>query len=109
MSKKNTVIAVAYPARGAGNDPWGVGLGVGGGVVFHNQGSTFLQWAIYESNDLPPFGYFMAIIVTVHIRECIIIYDLEVRNYIPTLLCTLCCLCKAIAAVLSLQNKESLD
>ena len=30
----------------------GVG-GVGGGIVFHNQGSTFLQWAIYESNDLP--------------------------------------------------------
>ena len=29
------------------------GGGGGGGVVFHNQGSTFLQWAIYESNNLP--------------------------------------------------------
>ena len=47
---------VAYPDRGAGNDPnlffggggegdggWG-----GGGVVFHHQGSTFLQWVIWE-------------------------------------------------------------
>ena len=44
------------PDRGAGNDPnffffffffFG---GVGGGeeVVFHHQGSTFLQWAIWE-------------------------------------------------------------
>ena len=60
---------VAYPDRGAGNNPEpffffffffffkffleGVGVGGGGGVVFHNQGSTFLQWAIYESNDPP--------------------------------------------------------
>ena len=38
---------VAYPDRGAGNDPnffWGEV----GGVVFHHQGSTFLQWAIWE-------------------------------------------------------------
>ena len=47
---------VAYPDRGAGNDPEPIFLffyffflgGGGGGVVFHNQGSTFLQWAIYE-------------------------------------------------------------
>ena len=49
---------VAYPDRGAGNDPepffffffffFLAGWGGGGGVVFHNQGSTFLQ-----SNDLP--------------------------------------------------------
>ena len=48
---------VAYPDRGAGNDPepffFFFGGEGGGGVVFHNQGSTFLQWAIYESNDLP--------------------------------------------------------
>ena len=52
---------VAYPDRGAGNDPelffffffFFLRGGGGGGVVFHNQGSTFLQWAIYESNDLP--------------------------------------------------------
>ena len=41
---KNTIIVVAYPDRGAGNDPklfffWGWGVG-GGGVVFHHQGST---------------------------------------------------------------------
>ena len=45
---------VAYPDRGAGNDPEPIFFFFrGGGVVFHNQGSTFLQWAIYESNDLP--------------------------------------------------------
>ena len=54
--QKNTIIVVAYPDRGAGNDPepfffFFFFLGVG--VVFLNQGSTFLQWAIYESNDLP--------------------------------------------------------
>ena len=56
---KSTIIVVAYPDRGAGNAPkrffffcvcvcvcvWGGG---GGGVVFHHQGSTFLQWAIWE-------------------------------------------------------------
>ena len=50
MSKwaKNTVIVVAYPDRGEGNDPepffFRGGGGGGGGewVVFHNQGSTFL-------------------------------------------------------------------
>ena len=46
------IIVVAYSDRGAGNDPnlcfWGVGGGVGGGVVFHHQGSTFLEWAIWE-------------------------------------------------------------
>ena len=57
MSKKNTIIVLAYPDRGAGNDPehfffsWGGGGG-GGGESFHNQGSTFLQWAIDDSNDL---------------------------------------------------------
>ena len=58
--QKNTIIVVPYPDSGAGNDPEHIFffffLGVrggGGGVVFHNQGSTFLQWAIYESNDLP--------------------------------------------------------
>ena len=41
---------VAHPDRGAGNDPFFGGGGVGGweGVVFHHQGSTFLQWAIWE-------------------------------------------------------------
>ena len=38
------IIVVAYPDRGAGNDPKLFFLG--GGVVFHHQGSTFLQWAI---------------------------------------------------------------
>ena len=59
--QKNTIIVVAYPDRGAGDDPepfffffffFFLGGG-GGGLLFHNQGSTFLQWAIYESNDLP--------------------------------------------------------
>ena len=57
MSKKNTIIVVAYPDRSAGNDPepffFFFFFFSRGGVVFHNQGSTFLQWAIYESNDLP--------------------------------------------------------
>ena len=54
---------VAYPDSGAGNDPepffffffffFFKGGGGGGGVVLHNQDLTFLQWAIYESNDLP--------------------------------------------------------
>ena len=48
--QKNTIIVVAYTDRGACNDPFlGVGGGgVGGGVVFHHQGSTFLQWAIWK-------------------------------------------------------------
>ena len=42
---------VAYPDRGEGNDPepfffFFFFFFVGGWVVFHNQGSTFLQWAI---------------------------------------------------------------
>ena len=48
--QKTTIIVVAYPDRRARNDPepffffflWG------GGGVFHNQGSTYLQWAIWE-------------------------------------------------------------
>ena len=50
---------VAYPDRGAGNDPkpffffFFFFFFLVGSVVFHNQGSTFLQWAIYESNELP--------------------------------------------------------
>ena len=52
MSKKNTMIVVAYPDRGAGNDPnffiYFFNIFLGGGVVFHHQGSTFLQWAIWE-------------------------------------------------------------
>ena len=48
--QKNTVIVVAYPDRGAGNDPelFFFFFFLGGWVVFHNQGSTFLQWAIWE-------------------------------------------------------------
>ena len=46
------ITKAAYPDRGAGNDPnpfFGGGRGGGvGGVVFHHQGSTFLQWAIWE-------------------------------------------------------------
>ena len=54
MSKKNTVIVVTYPEHGAGNDPEPfLKIFFLGGVVFHNQGSALLQWAIYESNDLP--------------------------------------------------------
>ena len=50
-SAKKPIIVVAYPDHGAGNDPnlfflWGGGGG--GGVVLHHQGSTFLQWAIWE-------------------------------------------------------------
>ena len=39
---------VAYPDRGEGNDPEPsfFFFFLGGWVVFHNQGSTFLQWAI---------------------------------------------------------------
>ena len=40
MSKKNTIIVVAYPDRGAGNDPAPLGL------AFHHQGSTLLHWEI---------------------------------------------------------------
>ena len=72
MSKKNIKV-VAYPVHGADNDPkllffggmiflgvfcGGGGRGWGGGLcvvcvcvcvlVFHHQGSTFLQWAIWE-------------------------------------------------------------
>ena len=61
MSKKNpTIIVVAYPDRGAGNDPepfffffflrGGGGAGSGGGVVFHNQGSTFFTVDNYGSS-----------------------------------------------------------
>ena len=51
--QKNTIIVVAYPDRGAGNDPKLFYLFIyfflgGGGVVFHHQGSIFLQWAIWE-------------------------------------------------------------
>ena len=49
--QKNTVIVVAYPDRGEGNDPepfFFFFFFLGGWVVFHNQGSTFLQWAIWE-------------------------------------------------------------
>ena len=48
--QKNTIIVVSYPDRGAGNDPklFFLGGSGGGGVVFHHQGSTFLQWAIWE-------------------------------------------------------------
>ena len=71
MSKKNpTIIAVVKPDRGAGDDPKFYFIfifiylftfffffffffgGGGGELVFHHQGSTFLQWA-YLSNDLP--------------------------------------------------------
>ena len=59
MSTKNTVKVVAYPDCGASNDPepffffFFFFFFFRGVVVFHNQGSTFSQWAIYESNDLP--------------------------------------------------------
>ena len=52
--QKNTVIVVAYPDRGEGNDPEPFYFFIlffyflGGWVVFHNQGSTFLQWTIWE-------------------------------------------------------------
>ena len=45
--QKDTVIGVAYPDHGAGNDPEPFFM-LGGWVVFHYQGSTFLQWAIWE-------------------------------------------------------------
>ena len=41
MSKKNTIIVVAYPDRGEGNDPEPFFFFLGGWVVFHNQGSTY--------------------------------------------------------------------
>ena len=71
VNDKKNYNRVAYSDRGTGNDPklsflycylgwswegggglfciiiWG-GVGRGGGVVFHHQGSTFLQWAIWE-------------------------------------------------------------
>ena len=46
--QKNTIIVVAYPDRGAGNDPKLSFFLGGGGLVFHHEGSTFLQWAIWE-------------------------------------------------------------
>ena len=50
--QKNTVIVVAYPDRGEGNDPepffFFFFFFLGGWVVFHKQGSTFLQWTIWE-------------------------------------------------------------
>ena len=44
MSKraKHTIIIVAWPDRCGGNDPESLGL------TFHHQGSTFLQWAMWE-------------------------------------------------------------
>ena len=51
--QKISIIVVAYPDHGTGNDLepffffFFFFLGEGGGV-FHNQGSTFLQWAIWE-------------------------------------------------------------
>ena len=50
MSKKNNIIVVAYPDRGAGIDPKLLFFERGGegGVVFHHQSSTFSQWAIWE-------------------------------------------------------------
>ena len=53
--QKNTVIVVAYPDRGEGNDPepfFFFFFFLGGWVVFHNQGSTFYSGQ-YGSNDLP--------------------------------------------------------
>ena len=47
--QKNTVIVVAYPYRGEGNDPELFFFFLWGWVVFHNQGSTFLQWTIYNN------------------------------------------------------------
>ena len=44
--QNNTIIVVAYPDRGASNDP--KHFFFGGGVVFHHHGSTFLQWVIWE-------------------------------------------------------------
>ena len=44
--QKNTIIVVAYPDRGEGNDPepfFFFFFFSGGWVVFHNEGSTFLQ------------------------------------------------------------------
>ena len=38
------LLLLLHPDRGAGNDPEPFFLG--GWIVFHNQGSTFLQWAI---------------------------------------------------------------
>ena len=51
--QKYTVIVVAYPDRGEGNDPepfffFFFFFFFSGWVVFRNQGSTFLQWAIWE-------------------------------------------------------------
>ena len=48
--QKQPIIVVAHPDRGAGNDPFFRGGGGGGveGVAFHHQGSTFLQWTIWE-------------------------------------------------------------
>ena len=47
--QKNTVIVVAYPDCRAGNDPEPFFFFFfRGWVVFRNQGSTFLQWAIWE-------------------------------------------------------------
>ena len=67
--QKNTIIVVAYPDRGAGNDSklfiffffifiylfilFSIIIIIIiiiflGGVVFHHQGLTFLQWAIWE-------------------------------------------------------------
>ena len=40
--QKTTIIVVAYPDRGAGNDSKPLGL------VFHHEGSTLLHWEIWE-------------------------------------------------------------
>ena len=60
MSKKVNNSYIAYPDRGAGNDPEALGL------AFHHQGPTFINayhqaatdmvnwdWGQYGSNDLP--------------------------------------------------------
>ena len=45
----NTLIVVAYPDHGAGNDFFFFFFFFFfGWVVFHHQGSRFLQWAIWE-------------------------------------------------------------
>ena len=39
---KTTLIVVAYPDRGSGNEPKPLGL------AFHHQGSTLLHWELWE-------------------------------------------------------------
>ena len=40
--QENTKVVVAYPDRGAGNDPKHLGL------AFHRQGLILLHWKIWE-------------------------------------------------------------